>query len=201
MTDKQASPKAPKLKVKPVDTDTWADFDALFSARGGPSYCWCMAWRASHKDPRATTKAGRKALMKQRVKDGVPIGLLGYLDGEPVAWCSVAPFDSFRGLRKVGDDEATERIWSVTCFFVRRDLRGQGLAPQLLAGAVKLARKHRARLVEGYGVAPTSPSYRHMGFVPMFKAAGFEEVAREGTRRHVMQLPTRKPRATTKPRA
>ncbi len=190
---------APKLKTRPVTPDTWPDFDALFTARGGPSYCWCMAWRASQKDPKAATKSGRKALMKQRVKDGVPVGLLGYLGDEPVAWCSIAPFDTFRGLRKVGDGEATDRLWSITCFFVRRDLRGQGLTHQLLAAAVKLARQHKAKLVEGYGVSPTSPSYRHMGFVPMFKAAGFEDVAREGTRRHVMQRPVRQRKTSAKP--
>lgn len=187
---------APKLKTKPVTADTWADFETLFGARGSPSYCWCMAWRADRKDPQVATKAGRKAAMKQLVKDGVPVGLLGYLDDEPVAWCSIAPFDTHRTrLRKLADDEATARIWSVTCFFVRRDLRGQGLTKQLLAAAVKLARKHRAELVEGYGVSPTSPSYRYMGFVPMFRAAGFEEVGREGTRRHVMQLPSRRARS------
>jgi GNAT superfamily N-acetyltransferase len=190
---------APQLKIRPVSADTWADFDTLFSARGGPSYCWCMAWRADHKNPKMATKAGRKAGMRKLVKDGVPVGLLGYLDREPVAWCSIAPFDTHQTRpRKLAEGEATQRIWSVTCFFVRRDLRGQGLTHQLLAAAVKHARKHKARLVEGYAVKPDSPSYRYMGFVPMFKAAGFDEVAREGTRRHVMQLPTRKPRAAAK---
>ena len=141
------------------------------------------------------TKAGRKAGMQKLVKDGVPVGLLGYLDSEPVAWCSIAPFDThLTKLRKAAEGEATEKIWSVTCFFVRRDLRGQGLTKQLLAAAVKLARKHKAKLVEGYGVKPESPSYRYMGFVPMFKEAGFEEVGREGTRRHVMRMPVRKAR-------
>jgi GNAT superfamily N-acetyltransferase len=190
MTGKSA---APRLRTKPVAANTWTDFDKLFSARGAPGYCWCMAWRADHKDPKVATKAGRKAAMKKLVvKDGVPVGLLGYLDDEPVAWCSIAPFDTHpTRLRPVAEGEATERIWSVTCFFVRRDLRGQGLAKQLLAAAVKLARRHRARVVEGYGVSPTSPSYRYMGFVPMFEEAGFEETGRVGTRRHVMQLALR----------
>ena len=32
-----------------------------------------------------------KPAMKRYVCDGVPIGLLGYSSGEPVAWCSIAP--------------------------------------------------------------------------------------------------------------
>ena len=130
-----------------------------------------------------------KTSLEKLVKDGVPVGLLGYVDGEPVAWCSIAPFDThLTKLRKVKDDEDTSRVWSVTCFFVRRDLRGQGLTKQLLSAAVKLAKKHGAKVVEGYGVSRDSPSYRHMGFVPMFEDAGFEEVGREGTRRRVMRM-------------
>jgi GNAT superfamily N-acetyltransferase len=183
---------APKLKVKEVSSELWADFEKLFEAKGSPKYCWCMAWRADQKDPRSKSGAGRKALMKKLVAGDTPVGLIGYLDGEPVAWCSLAPFDTFRGLRKT--QEPTDKVWSVTCFFVRREHRDKGLTKQMLAAAVRHARKRGAKIVEGYGVARSSPSYRHMGFIGLFKGAGFEEVGREGTRRHVMQLPTRRSR-------
>ncbi len=178
----------PRLQVKAVTAARWADFEKLFEARGSPKYCWCMAWRASSKDPGSAHGPGRKAMIQRGIQMGVPVGLLGYLGQEPVAWCSLAPFDTFRGLRKTGDDEATEKIWSVTCFFVRREHRGEGITRQLLDAAVQHARKKGARLVEGYPVDPSSPSYRHMGFVSLFKQAGFKEAGREGTRRHVMQL-------------
>jgi hypothetical protein len=42
--------------------------------------------------------------------------------------------------------------------------------------------------VEAYPVDEAAPSYRFMGFVPVFAAAGFTEVGRAGTRRHVMRL-------------
>ena len=42
--------------------------------------------------------------------------------------------------------------------------------------------------VEAYPVDPDSPSFRFMGWVSVFKAAGFREVGRAGTRRHVMRL-------------
>jgi len=131
--------------------------------------------------------------MKKLVTNGIPVGQIGYLQEEPVAWCLLAPFDTFRGLRKT--EEPMRKVWSVTCFFVRREHRGQGLAKQLLAAAIRHARKRGAKLVEGYAVAPSSPSYRHMGFISMFKEAGFSDVGREGTRKHVMQLPTHRRRS------
>jgi len=61
----------------------------------------------------------------------------------------------------------------------------------MLAAALKHARQHGAKVVEAYPVNEDSPSYRFMGFVPMFKEAGFHQVGREGSRRHVMQRKVR----------
>jgi len=36
-----------KLTFKPVTARTVGDFEALFGAKGGPNWCWCMAWRAT----------------------------------------------------------------------------------------------------------------------------------------------------------
>jgi hypothetical protein len=56
--------------------------------------------------------AQRKRAFQSRVKEDIPIGLLGYVNGEPVAWCSVGPRETFTRLR---DDQKEEPgIWSVT---------------------------------------------------------------------------------------
>lgn len=59
---------------------------------------------------------------------------------------------------------------------------------RLIGAAVEHARTRGATVVEAYPVKPDSPSYRFMGFIPSFKTAGFREVGRAGTRRHVMRL-------------
>ncbi|WJR78932.1 GNAT family N-acetyltransferase [Bradyrhizobium sp. NP1] len=181
-----------KLSFHEVDQRRWADFERLFESRGGPGYCWCMAWRA--KGAEAKQKgAARKAAIKRRVDMAVPIGLLGYLDDEPVAWCSIAPRSTYRplgGAEIAG--EHPEDVWSLACFFIRRDLRGQDLVPQLIEAAVKQARRRGAKVLEAYPVAPGSPSYRFMGYVPAFEAAGFEMIGRAGSRRYVMRRKLRR---------
>lgn len=176
---------APKFTVRAVEADTWPDFERLFEGKGAPKYCWCMAWRATKEESKQTDSASRKRAMQSRVRSGMPVGLLGYLDGDPVAWCSVAPRSTYRPL--VRDNASDEGIWSIACFFTRREFRGQGLTKRMLAAALRHARAHGATVVEAYPVDADSPSYRHMGFVPMFAEAGFVEVGREGTRRHVMR--------------
>lgn len=139
-------------------------------------------------EARKTDKASRKAAMSKRVRGGVPVGLLGYLDEEPMAWCSIAPRETYRSLG--GPEEPSEpgAVWSIACFFIDRRIRGQGVMHQVLEAAIAHAKARGASVVEAYPVDPDSPSYRFMGFVPTFRDAGFQEVGLAGTRRHVMRL-------------
>ena len=150
-----------------------------------------MVWRATPDEAKRPDGPSRKQALESRVRSGTPIGLLGYLDGHPVAWCSVAPRSTYRRLSKTSyQGIGEEDIWSIVCFFVSRPARGSGISRQLLDAAVDHATRGGAKVVEGYPVDPDSPSYRFMGFVPLFEQAAFKEVARAGSRRHVMALRT-----------
>ena len=177
------------LTFHPVDETRWPDFERLFAGRGGPKACWCMVWRATGAEVRQTKGPERKAAMEARVRGGVPVGILGYLEDEPVAWCSIAPRPTYRrlgGPEVAGEDP--ESVWSLACFFAQRRLRGQGVTAQLIAAAVAHARARGAAVVEAYPVDPGSPSYRFMGYRPAFEAAGFAYFGDAGSRRRVMRL-------------
>jgi GNAT superfamily N-acetyltransferase len=172
-----------------VDHARWTDFEQLFECRGGPKSCWCMVWRAHGAEAKDTKGPARKQAMKARIDSGIPVGLLGYLEGTPVAWCSIAPRTSYRSLGgPVAPNEQNDDIWSLVCFFIKRELRDQGLSAKLIQAAVAHAGSRGARIVEAYPVDPGSPSYRFMGYVAMFEQAGFEHIAAVGSRRHVMRL-------------
>lgn len=183
---------AAPLTFKPVTAATKGDFLRLFEAPGGPKYCWCMAFRTTPEETRALRGAERRPLMLGRIERGEPVGLLGYRDGEPVAWVSIAPKETYHRLGGPGPAEG-ERIWSLACMYVPRRLRGQRLAHALIEAAVAHARQHGATAVEAYPVDPGSPSYRFMGFVSTFEKAEFEEIEMAGTRRHVMRLTLSEP--------
>jgi GNAT superfamily N-acetyltransferase len=174
-----------KLTFQAVTDATASDFEALFGRKGGPNWCWCMAFRATPIEIRHSQSAERRKQILGRVAEGVPVGLLAYEGDEPVAWISVAPKSTFR---KLGGTEEEDGVWSISCMFVPRQRRGEGLTTQLIAGAVAHAKKQGGKLLEAYPVDPDSPSYRHMGFVDMFVKAGFTETGLVGSRRHVMQL-------------
>jgi hypothetical protein len=72
----------------------------------------------------------------------------------------------------------------------------------LIAGAVEHARTQGATAVEAYPVDVDAPSYRFMGFVPVFLAAGFTDCGMAGVRRHVMRLEVvNRPNAKANPQA
>jgi GNAT superfamily N-acetyltransferase len=169
-----------------VTAETWPDMAALFEGRGGPSDCWCMHWRkdaTGQPPPRAVP--ARRAAIAGLAQSGRQIGLLGYDQGTPIAWCSVAPRTSFgNGLGTTAPDPG---LWSLTCFFIRADHRKQSGFAALLTAAETFAAAHGAAAIESYPVAPDSPSYRFSGFVPSFEKAGYQAVGTIGTRRHVMR--------------
>ncbi len=175
------------LDFHEVDCERLDDLVSLFESRGGPKNCWCMVWRATPEEARRPDAANRKAAFVGRVQQGIPVGILGYLDGEPIAWCSVAPRSTYLRLGGPGETPG-ENVWSLVCFFVRREHRGHGMTSRLIQAAVDHARHQGATVLEAYPVDSDSPSYRFMGFVPVFEQAGFVEVCRAGTRRHVMRL-------------
>lgn len=176
-----------KLTFRPVATETVDDFTALMGGRGGPSYCWCMVWRGTPSERKQRKPAEKRAQMMGRISEGVPVGLLGYLDDNPVAWVSIAPRETYL---RLGGPEAQpgETIWSLACMFLKRPLRGTGLTSQLVDAAKDHAQRQGATVLEAYPVDPESPSYHYMGLVPALEKLGFTHIGRAGTRRHVMRL-------------
>ncbi len=146
-----------------------------------------MVWRATPEEGRHTKSAERRLQMLSRIGDNIPVGLIGYADGEPTAWISIAPKLTHRKQLAPAGVDATA-VWSLTCMYLHKSLRGQGLGAELVLAAIAHARAQGAASVEAYPVDPQSPSYRFMGFVPQFEKLGFVETATVGTRRHVMRL-------------
>lgn len=171
------------MKVIPVDRNNWEDFEKLFESKGAPSYCWCMAWRMNKEELKNNNSKSRKDYIKKRVDAKIPIGLLGYEENTPMAWCSIAPRDTYE---RLGGDETKDNVWSLVCFFIKREFRDKGYLHELLEEAIKYARKNGAKYLEAYPVKPDSPSYRFMGFIHNFEKTGFKFIKNAGTRRHVM---------------
>ena len=66
---------AAELRFAEVTQATRADFERLFESKGGPSYCWCMAWRDMPNRQHASN-AERKREITARIEADTPVGIL-----------------------------------------------------------------------------------------------------------------------------
>jgi len=178
----------------PLTPDRWADLEALFGQRGACAGCWCMYWRLPRTKYEAGKGASNRRAFQTIVRGGRVPGVLGYADGHPVGWCAVGPRDTFptldrsRTLRPIDD----RPVWSVTCFFIARPRRREGLSVRLLEAAVAWARTRGAVVVEGYPTVPRTgvriaDAFAWTGVVRTFERAGFTEAARPSEARRIMR--------------
>ena len=122
------------ITVRPVDGSLFDDVQTVFGTRGQAARCQCQGYRMGWYDMHSPDVAGRRELLRDQVIEGH--GLLAYLDGEPVGWCSVAPRADYPYLRKTTwhgrhEDKADPDVWAVTCFVVRAGFRKQGVSTAL----------------------------------------------------------------------
>jgi GNAT superfamily N-acetyltransferase len=180
-----------RFTIRALTPDLWPALEDLFGKSGACNGCWCMYWRigaAYHKRPREENKQA----LREIVERGPPPGLLAFEGDKPVGWCQLTPraqltwLDRTRLLRPVDDKE----VWSISCFFVRRGHRRQGVTSALIAAALKGAKRAGAPAVEAYPVdksVPKSTGNVFTGVASTFARAGFKTVARRRRSRPIMR--------------
>lgn len=191
MSSKTAS--LPALEFHPLTPERWKDLEALFGEQGACGGCWCMWWRLKRSQFEKQKGEGNKRALKKIVDSGEIPGLLAYTNGQPIAWCSVAPRESYsvlersRTLKRIDD----QPVWSVVCFFVAKPFRRKGVTVKLLRAAIEYAKEKGARIVEGYPVEPKktkmSDTFAFTGLASAFHKAGFVEVLRRSETRPIMR--------------
>jgi len=181
------------IKFLPATSSRWADIEELFGERGACGGCWCMFWRVPRKVFDAQKGSGNKRALKDIVTSNKKPGIIAYQGNEPVGWCAVAPRDCYVALErsrilKPVDDQP---VWSISCLFVKKQFRRQGISTQLLLAAVEFAKNQGASIVEGYPVVPSSDTapdpFLWHGVQSSFLAAGFHEVTRRSETRPIMR--------------
>lgn len=167
------------------------DYENLMGEKGGCGNCWCMFFRLPYKEFQANKPDGNKKLMKKLVQKGKPVGLIAYQQGRPVGWIALAPradymkLENSRSFKRVDDNP----VWSITCFFIKKDLRHKGLSKELINGAVTFARKKKIKMLEAYPAIPYAanmPSpFLWVGVLSSFLKNGFT-IVRQSSKSRAM---------------
>lgn len=182
-----------QFEAHPLTCANWPDFVELLGERGACGGCWCMSWRLRKADFERNKGVQNKTAMRRMVETGQPLGVLGYVDGRPVGWCSVAPREQFvrlkysRLLRPVDD----QPVWSIVCIFLDKNHRRQGLSTELIKVATEYCRLQGGSIVEAYPALPyddkvpaaflwtgVRESYQRAGFVVVKQCSKWKSIMR-----------------------
>jgi GNAT superfamily N-acetyltransferase len=190
---KQQEPVTPRVQFAALGPDRWDDFERLFGSKGACGGCWCMYPRLSHKEFEAGKGASHRRAMRKLVAGGRVPGIVGYVDSEPVAWCSIEPRALLATLGRSRILAAVDEVpvWSIVCLFVARGWRRRGVSVQMIESAVTFAAAAGAVCVEAYPVEPKKNSvpaaFAWTGLAAAYRSAGFEEVVRRSPTRPIMR--------------
>ena len=172
-----------ELKFEPLSKNNWEYFVQLFGIKGACGNCWCMYFRESKADfIEGKHLDGNKERMKELVWENKPTGMLGFYEGQAIAWCALAPREDFIKLEKsrVHKRIDDEPVWSIPCLFVDKNFRKQGVSIELLKAVTVYANQNKIKVVEAYPTIPTQEklpdAFAWIGLYKSFERAGFRIV-------------------------
>ncbi len=187
------------LRFAPLTTANWDQFVRLFGEREACGNCWCMSFRRRKAEFEAGKAGnGNRNAMHRLVRAKKPTGILGFYQGEAVAWCALAPREDFIRLEnsRVHKRIDDEPVWSIPCFFVDKRFRRKGVSVAMLQGIIAYGKKKHIRILEGYPVIPTQgklpDAFAWIGLYKSFERAGFTIVDRTSRNRPMVRCYTQR---------
>ena len=195
------------LTSAPLSPATWPEFARLVEKHDGIfGGCWCISF---HLEPGENKQwAGRyRELKEARVREGRAHAALVFDGPEAVGWCQFGPTPELPNIRSRKEYEhglGKLPDWRITCFFIDRERRGEGVASFALREAVRYIARAGGGTVEGYPEdytgERTSNSFLCSGTLGMFEKAGFKKARKIAMRRWVVarRVPALHPRPPKK---
>lgn len=198
MTPPADSPGDPEtVSCRALTNEDWPVIVELFGPKGACGGCWCMYWRRPRGGQLWEQKKGRpnRDAFRRLIKAGRVYGALAFVGERPVGWCCLGPRGDFARLERTKPlaTDWDQRTWSIVCLFVKSKWRSRGVATELVAQAVKVARSQGAGRVEAYPVVPKSDkpipaAFAWTGVPAIYESCGFGILPRQGFSRDVYVL-------------
>src|SRR5437879_5342774 len=184
-------PKA-RFLIRELGRETWPDFARFFENRH-PVWagCWCVAFHLKRGEPEGTA-AERRAYKERLVRANRSHAALVYDGADVVGWCQFGPPAELPArMSGYGRLDAAPPDWRITCFFVDRDHRREGVAKAALEGALRIIGAKGGGTVDGYPIdtrgKPYSSSFLWGGTEAMFAELGFRPLGALGTSKWMMR--------------
>ena len=180
-TKDETDASAQKWETHPVTPDRFEDFADVINPNRRDTHCWCLSHRLKAPQIQELGGGSREQAARALCEREHPPGVVTYLDGTPVGWCSISPLADIPRLQSSSLIRPVDDVpvWSIICVVVRSGHRKKGVTHQLIKGAVAYAASQGAPAVEAHPVDPKGRMDLTMAFVgtrAMFEKAGFEVI-------------------------
>jgi GNAT superfamily N-acetyltransferase len=190
-----AEPVVDGHPIKALGPDTWDAFAALAEKHNGVwGGCFCTWFHPRRKDEGLLDVEAGRPYKELLVREGRAHAALVFEGEAAVAWCQFGTPAELPNIYHRREYEAGLEVapdYRLTCFFVDRDHRRQGLASVALRGALELIARQGGGVVEGYPQdtpgQKTSASFLYSATRTVFEAGGFEYERKKGTKNCVMR--------------
>ena len=167
----------PEFKTQPLSPATWDAYAALVERHGGVwGGCWCMEFHPDGKQ----RGPQRRALKEALVREGQAHAALVFDGDACVGWCQYGPapeLPRIKHLRVYTQGLEVSPDWRITCFFVDKAFRGQGVAALALSAALQQIAGLGGGSVESYPEDveghKVSASFLYNSRLAMFENQGF----------------------------
>jgi GNAT superfamily N-acetyltransferase len=169
------------LTSRSLTLETWAAFARLVEKHNGIfGGCWCISFHLGPGEGKRTP-AEYRAMKEARVREGRAHASLVFDGPNAVGWCQYGPVAELPNIRSRAAYEEGLREppdWRITCFFIDRERRGEGVAHFALRGALREIARLGGGTVEAYPEdvfgRKVSRSFLCSGTLGMFEKEGFE---------------------------
>jgi GNAT superfamily N-acetyltransferase len=171
--------------IRALDGSTWAAFAELAERNNGVyGGCWCMAYHLERKQQGMNYRAAKE----DRVRTGrAHAALVIDEDGLAQGWCQYGSPEELPGIKHKGEyDKAAPAPpdWRITCIFIDKKHRRQGIARAALEGALDQIAHLGGGLVEAISEVTAGREaqgrFLFSATVELFEQNGFTRVRQVG---------------------
>jgi GNAT superfamily N-acetyltransferase len=197
MVKRSAEDAMVDYRIEPLTSQTWDAFAALCERHNGGGFgdCWCCWFHNATVAERRECGAGDWRAYKQRLVSEDKAHAALVFDGEvAVGWAQFGSPAELPGIFHRKEVEAAGDPlpdYRVTCIFVDRRYRRQGVAAVALDGALQLIAAEGGGVVEGYpqdtAGRKVPASFLYSATRSMFEQAGFDYLRPKGKNHCIMR--------------